>query len=32
MFFDEWELPDSKRVYFDMMKLPTEIVTVVKNE
>ena len=27
----EWELPDSKRVYFDMMKLPTELVAVVKN-
>jgi len=27
----EWELPDSKRIYFDMIKLPAELVHVVKN-
>ena len=27
----EWEIPDSKRIYFDMLELPPELVTVVAN-
>lgn len=28
----EWEIPDSKRIYFDMVKLPENLVHVVKND
>ncbi len=27
----EWEIPDSKRIYFDMVELPSELVTIVEN-
>ena len=26
----EWELPDSKRIYFDMMEMPPELITIVE--
>lgn len=27
----EWEIPDSSRIYFEMVKLPSELVTIVEN-